>query len=72
MHDALMLEHLELPAALLCTSNFAHTARVMAEQLGHGEYPIIEIDHPIGRLDGKGLADRIDQALEKVIEQLMY
>ncbi len=71
MHDALMLEHLELPSALLCTSNFAHTARVMAEQLGHGDYPIIEIDHPIGRLDGKGLSDRIGQALEKVVEQLM-
>ena len=71
MHDALMLEHLGLPAALLCTSNFTHTARVMAEQLGNGGYPIVEIDHPIGRLDGKALAAQIDQALDKVIEQLM-
>lgn len=71
MHDALMLEHLGLPAALLCTSNFTHTARVMAQQLGNGGYPIVEIDHPIGRLDGKALAARIDQALDKVIEQLM-
>ncbi len=71
MHDALTLERLELPAALLCTSSFAHTARVMAEQLGHGNYPIIEIDHPIGRLDENGLADRVRQALDKVVEQLM-
>ena len=71
MHDALMLEHLGLPAALLCTSNFTHTARVMAQQLGNGGYPIVEIDHPIGRLDGKALAARIDQALDKVIEQLI-
>lgn len=71
MHDALMLEHLDLPAALLCTSNFAHTARVMAEQLGKGGYPIIEIDHPIGRLDDNSLAARVSQALDKVVEQLM-
>ena len=71
MHDALMLEHLDLPAALLCTSSFLHTARVMAEQLGSGTYPIIEIDHPIGRLDGNALAARIDQALDGVVEQLM-
>lgn len=70
MHDALMLEHLDLPAALLCTSSFTHTAQVMAEQLGHGDYPIIEIDHPIGRLDGNGLADRVDQALDRVVELL--
>ena len=71
MHDALTLEHLELPTALLCTAHFAHTARVMAEQLGQGDYPIIEIDHPIGRLDENGLAARIGQALDKVVEQLM-
>lgn len=71
MHDALTLEHLELPAALLCTSSFAHTARVMAEQLGREDYPIIEIDHPIGRLDGNGLAARVEQAIDGVVELLM-
>ncbi len=71
MHDSLMLEHLGLPAALLCTSNFLHTARVMAEQLGNGDYPIIEIDHPIGRLDENGLSARVDQATDKVVELLM-
>lgn len=71
MHDALMLEHLELPAALLCTSSFRHTAQVMAEQLGHRDYPIVEIDHPIGRLDGNGLAARVGQALDRVVELLM-
>ena len=71
MHDALMLEHLGIPAALLCTSNFTHTARVMAQQLGLASYPIVEIDHPIGRLDGAALASRVDQALDRVIEQLM-
>lgn len=71
MHDALMLEHLGLPCALLCTSNFAHTARVMAEQLGQGDYPIIEIEHPIGRLADGELASRVDQAVDKVVELLM-
>lgn len=71
MHDALMLEHLGLPAALLCTSSFLHTARVMAEQLGNGDYPIIEIDHPIGRLDENGLDARVSQALDRVVELLM-
>ena len=71
MHDALMLEHLGLPAVLLCTSDFAHTARVMAEQLGQGDYPIIEIEHPIGRLDENGLAARVDQTLDEVVELLM-
>lgn len=71
MHDALMLENRGLPAVLLCTSNFAHTAKVMAEQLGQGNYPIIEIDHPIGRLDGDGLSARVDQAMDSIVELLM-
>ncbi len=60
-----------MPAALLCTSNFARTARVMAEQLGQGNYPIIEIDHPIGRLDQSGIAARVDQAVDRAVELLM-
>ena len=71
MHDALILEHLELPSVLLCTTNFTHTARVLAEQLGRGDYPIVEIDHPIGRIAESGLADRIGQAVDEVIELLM-
>ncbi|MDE2727900.1 MAG: hypothetical protein OXI19_07745 [Gemmatimonadota bacterium] len=71
MHDALILENLELPSVLLCTTNFTHTARVLAEQLGRGDYPIVEIDHPIGRLDEIGLADRVGQAVDKVVELLM-
>ena len=71
MHDALILENLELPSVLLCTSNFTHTARVLAEQLGRGDYPIVEIDHPIGRLDDSGLADRVSQAVDKAVELLM-
>ena len=71
MHDALILENLELPSVLLCTTNFTHTARVLAEQLGRGDYPIVEIDHPIGRLDDNGLADRVRQAVDKAVELLM-
>lgn len=71
MHDALILEHLELPSVLLCTTNFTHTAKVMAEQLSRGDYPIVEINHPIGRLDDSRLADRIGQALDGVVELLM-
>ncbi len=71
MHDALILEHLELPSVLLCTTSFTHTARVMAEQLGRGDFPIIEVDHPIGRLDDGGLSGRIGQAVDKVVELLM-
>ncbi len=63
MHDALMLENLGLPTILLCTTGFMHTARVMAEQLGRGDYPIIEITHPIGRLDRVGISERVEQAL---------
>lgn len=71
MHDALILEHLELPSVLLCTTNFTHTAKVMAEQLGRGDYPIVEINHSIGRLDDSRLADRIGQAMDRVVELLM-
>ena len=71
MHDALILENLELPSVLLCTTNFTHTAQVMAEQLGRGDYPIIEIDHPIGRIDDDGLSTRVGQAMDKVVELLM-
>ncbi|MCY3772063.1 MAG: hypothetical protein OXG98_08590 [Gemmatimonadetes bacterium] len=71
MHDALTLENHGLPSALLCTSSFAHTARVMAEQLGQGDYPIIEIEHPIGRLDGDGITERVEQALGRAADLLL-
>ena len=71
MHDALTLENHGLPSALLCTSSFVHTARVMAEQLGQRDYPIIEIEHPIGRLDGDGITERVEQALGRAADLLL-
>lgn len=62
MHDALTLEKRGIPAVLICTRPFVHTAEVMAGQMGLSEYPMVVIEHPIGRLDDDGLQDRIDQA----------
>ena len=70
MHDAITLEDLGIPCALICTDTFAHTADVMAENLGAAGYPYAVIDHPIGRLKPERLTERIDQAAAAVFRLL--
>jgi len=70
MHDALTLEQKGMPCALICTEPFVHTARVMAEQIGLKDYPMIIIDHPIGRLSDPDLQSRINQAIPDVLRIL--
>jgi len=70
MHDALTLEQKGIPCALICTEPFVHTARVMAEQIGLQDYPMIVIDHPIGRLSDPDLQSRITQAIPDVLRIL--
>ena len=70
MHDALTLEQKGIPCALICTEPFVHTALVMAEQIGLKDYPMIIIDHPIGRLNEQDLQARINQAIPNVLRRL--
>jgi hypothetical protein len=42
----------------------------MAEQIGLQDYPMIIIDHPIGRLNEQDLQARINQAIPNVLRIL--
>ncbi len=67
MHDALTLEQKGILCALICTEPFVLTAHVMAEQIGLKDYPVIVVDHPIGRLSNQDLQSRINQAIPDVL-----
>ena len=64
MHDAITLELRGIPCALICTEGFVHTAQVMAANMGLPDYPYAVVDHPIGRLHGDRLLERVQQAVE--------
>ena len=70
MHDAVTLEDQGIPCALICTDTFIRTADVMAENLGVKGYPYAVIDHPIGRLEADGVAERIEQAVSDCMRLL--
>jgi len=47
MHDAISAERLGIPAVGVITERFLPTARIMADFVGLGEYPVACIQHPI-------------------------
>ncbi len=55
-----------IPAAVVCTTPFENMGRSTARIRGVPEYPFALIGHPVGRLDGSGLEERVAEALAQV------
>ncbi len=55
-----------IPAAVVCTAPFENMGRSTARIRGLPDYPFALIEHPLGRLDGTGLEDRADEAIDAV------
>jgi hypothetical protein len=62
-----MIERRGKPAAVICTEQFATSARMTAQTFGMAGYLFAEIAHPIGRVGASELDERAQIALPQVL-----
>ena len=67
MHDAISLESLGMPAAVVVTTMFVHEARVQREALGMNDLVPVVIDHPLSSISDEEIRSRAAQALTQVV-----
>ena len=65
-----MIEQRGKAAAVICTEQFASSARMTAQTFGMHGYPFAEILHPIGRVTEQELVERAEVAFPQVVELL--
>jgi hypothetical protein len=65
-----MIEQRGKPAAVICTEQFASSARMTAQTFGMDGYPFAQILHPIGRVSEKELTERAEAAFPQVLALL--
>ena len=68
--DGIMMEQIGLPSVSIVTKYFVNTGRAMAKQWGLPDYEFIYVEHPTANLDSEELDGRVDDALEKILDQL--
>lgn len=61
-----MIERRGKAAAVICTEQFASSARMTAQTFGMAGYPFAQILHPIGRVTEQELDERARVALPQV------
>ena len=66
MHDGIEMEIRGIPAAVVCTEPFENMGRSTARIRGIPDYPFAVTGHPVGRLDGSGLEERVAEAIDPV------
>jgi hypothetical protein len=62
-----MIEQRGKAAAVICTEQFASSARMTAQTFGMSGFPYAEILHPIGRVNEQELAERAGVAYFQVM-----
>jgi len=62
-----MIEKRGKVAAVICTEQFATSARMTAQTFGMAGYPHAEILHPIGRVSDQELDERARVAFPQVL-----
>jgi hypothetical protein len=67
MHDAISLESLGVPAAVIVTTTFVHEARLQREALGMKDLVPVVIEHPLSSLSDEEIRGRAAQALGQVV-----
>jgi len=67
MHDAIGLETLGVPTAVIVTTAFVHEARMQREAIGMKSIVPVVIDHPLSSLSDEEIRGRAAQALGQVI-----
>ena len=67
MHDALTLEHGNIPTVCICSKPFINTAKAVAQIKGVPQYPFAIVTHPVGSVDANTLSNRTAEALPQVL-----
>jgi hypothetical protein len=62
-----MIEQHGKAAAVICTEQFASSARMTAQTFGMADFPYAEILHPIGRVTEHELDERAEVAFPQVV-----
>ena len=62
-----MIEQRGKAAAVICTEQFASSARMTAQTFGMDGFPYAEILHPIGRVSDEELTERAEVAFPQVM-----
>ena len=71
MHDAISLEKMGVPSAVICTEPFVSSANAMAKMGGIEGFPYVVLPHPLGRLAPDVLRQRAVQAAPAVLRILV-
>jgi len=67
VHDAVKLEQIGVPAAVLCTAPFQAEGEAQARALGLTEVRLVPVTHPVSTLSADALAARAAEALPRVV-----
>jgi hypothetical protein len=67
MHDAMSLESLGVPTAVIVTAAFVDEARLQREALGMSGLVPVVIEHPLSSLSDEDIRGRARQALGQVL-----
>lgn len=67
MHDAIRLETLGIPTAVIVTTVFVHEAKVQREALGMTALEPVVVTHPLSTLSAQQLGERAIEALDQVV-----
>ena len=67
MHDAVNLEVIGVPAAVICTAPFRGEGEAQARMLGLPEVRLAPVTHPVSTLSADELAARAAEALPLVL-----
>lgn len=62
-----MIEQRGKAAAVVCTEQFASSARMTAQTFGMAGFPYAEILHPLGRISDQELSERAQVAFPQVV-----
>lgn len=71
MHDAIELEKIGVPAAVICTEPFTSSARAMSRIGGIPDYPFVTLPHPLGNLTTDALGEHAIRAAPGVLRILL-
>lgn len=67
MHDAVNLEGIGVPAAVICTAPFQAEGEAQARALGLAGARLVPVTHPVSTLSADELAARAVEALPLVL-----
>jgi len=67
LHDGITFEQRGKRAVVLCTTPFVVTAENIARMMGLADYPFAVLDHPLGSLTQRQIAERAKQAYEQAV-----